>query len=99
MAETVGLVACVKVGDGFAFTTLVFQAPVAGVLHDREHFSLWWNGVTTPWKPDASMLAKHDQWVSLLQDAMAYNFSVTITHADDSLIVSSVQVGFPLLFW
>ena len=34
--------------SNFAFTTLVFFKPGGGVLNDREHFLLWWNGVHNP---------------------------------------------------
>jgi hypothetical protein len=98
LAETTGLVSCLQVGDAFGFTSIVFPASHGGVNNENEHFILWWRGVTTPLEPDASTRAKHDQWLSLLQEAMAYNFTVTIAHADNSAIVWSVQVGIPLSF-
>jgi hypothetical protein len=98
LPETSGLVSCLLVGDGFGFTTVVFPINKGGINNHSEHFILWWSGVTTPWDPDASLRAKQDQWVSLLQEAMAYNVSVTITHAKNSAAVASVQVGTPLFF-
>jgi hypothetical protein len=98
LPETTGLASCLSVGDGYAFTSIVYRVVQGGVNNQREFFILWWNGVTTPWQPDANLLAKHGHWISLLEDAMASNFRVTIGHPEDSAVVTSVQVGAPLSF-
>jgi hypothetical protein len=98
LPETKGLVSCLLVGEAFGFTTVVFPAAHGGINNENEHFILWWRGVTTPLEPDVNERAKHDQWVSLLQEAMAYNFTVVVTHAKNSAAVDSVQLGTPLSF-
>jgi hypothetical protein len=75
-----------------------FPQGIGGINNENEHFILWFNGVTTPAEPDAKTRAKYDQWVSLLQEAMANNFTAAITHAEISAAVTSVQVGTPLSF-
>jgi hypothetical protein len=98
LPETYGLVQCLKVGDGFGFTTLVAPQGFVGLtfVNEHEHFILWWNGVSTPSQPDTSTRMKHDQWVSLLREAMANDISVRLSHPKDSAIVTSVQIGGPL---
>ncbi len=91
--ETRGLVSCVKVGDDFGLTRIVFAAKAGGINNRSEPFILWWSGLVTPDPPNANLRATFDRWLAILRDAMTNNAYVTITHTKGSPVVISLQMG------
>ena len=88
MPELTGAVRCVRVAPEAGFTRVIEQG-----TNTAEIFILWWDGITTPANPAASLRIAQSDWVGLLRQAMASNIPVTVTTDTNSAIVLNVQLG------
>jgi hypothetical protein len=88
MAETIGTVQCVRVAADSAFTCLTEQGSTTNEL-----FILWWDGISTPANPPASVRIIQSDWIALLRQALASNVPVAIGHDDNSALALTVQLG------
>ena len=84
MALTTGKVRCVQVLDDLGGTTIQVNATT------KETFILW---SAQSSEPPVRIRVMQSNWVSLLRQAIASNLEVTIGHAENSAIATSVQLG------
>jgi hypothetical protein len=91
MAETVGRVSCMRVGDDYGVISLINNA-----TRQSEVFVLWWFptiGIGIPPELTSYTRVMHSMWISLLREARTNNLNVTIVHPDLSPVVLAVQLG------
>jgi hypothetical protein len=83
VADIIGTVTCLQIGDDWAFTTIDDGAG------DSETFILWY----FPTELTSFTRILHSSWVSLLREAKTANIQVRVTSSGSSAYVSMMQLG------
>jgi hypothetical protein len=86
MAITSGAVANIKVSRASDLAAFWMEEEDTGT---PEMFILW-DPPSTPFDP-----IYHNAWLSMLRDAIAHSWPVSVAHADDSDIVTELTVARP----
>jgi hypothetical protein len=84
MALTTGTVECLSIADDSGFTTIKDAQ-----TQTNETFILWLN----PRDITEFSRVLQSMWVSQIRQAIADGLAVTVAHATNSAIVTSVQLG------
>lgn len=83
MANTVGVVSCLRVGDDFAFVTI---NETAG---GSETLIVWF----APRNTTAYQRVLQNTWLSLLKESLTSGATVRVAHPDDGAFILSVQLN------
>jgi hypothetical protein len=84
MASLTGPVTCFLIGDDFCFMQMTNPS-----TSKPEAFILW----TFPNQFSSVDRIRLSMWVAMLRDAISNNIVVTVTHGDNSALVTDLQFG------
>ena len=84
MAETLGGVECLNIGNDFAFVGIREDG-----TNEFEAFIVYFS----PSLPNATLRLMHVKWMSLLRDAFATGNQVRIAHGNSSAFIDSLQLN------
>jgi hypothetical protein len=84
MAETLGRVECLNIGNDFAFVGIRED-----VTNEFEAFIVYFS----PSLPNATLRLMHVKWLSLLRDSFSSGSQVRIIHGNSSAFIDSLQLN------
>jgi hypothetical protein len=85
MAQTIGVVSCLNVGDDFAFVGVTdSNGEVEGLI-------VWF----APGNTTAYQRVLHNTWLGMLKESLSSGAVVRVTHPDDGAYIQSIQLNAP----